>query len=484
VRLGAGPVSRPPEAAPVDAAYDEAFAAPGVPRRHYAPLLEALAGVDLAALRDTVNERVQSDGVTFASGDGEAFVVDPIPRILTADEWSALAAGLEQRVRALNAFVLDAYGARRIVDAGHMAADVIESAEGYEPDLRGSFPEGAAPIGVAGLDVVRGPAGALQVLEDNVRTPSGFTYAVAARRAVEPTLPAGTAEPLVLSDLLTGLLAGVVRGAAPAGAGDPCAVVLSDGPGRGAFWEHAEAARRLGVPVVTLAELERRGDRLEVRLEDGRRRPVDVVYRRCNEDRLRDEGGALTPLAEALLEPWRAGRLAVVNAFGAGVADDKLAHAYVEDMIRFYLGEEPLLGAVPTLDLGRPEALEAVLGDLRGHVTKPRFGHGGVGVVVCAHADEPTLEHLRGELRADPGGFVAQPIVALSSHPTVVDPGRLEPRHVDLRPFVFCAGTNAETKIRSLPGGLTRVAWDAHALVVNSSQNGGAKDTWVLRPTN
>jgi uncharacterized circularly permuted ATP-grasp superfamily protein len=470
-------VSRPSDTLPDP--YDEAFATPDVPRPHYAALIDALGGVDLAALRTAVNDRVARDGVSFATGNGEAFVVDPVPRLIPADEWAALAAGLEQRTRALNAFVLDAYGERRIVEAGLMPAETIDSAEGFEPELRGVYPSGTPPIGVAGLDIVRAPDGTLQVLEDNVRMPSGFTYVVAARSAVEPELPAGVPEPIALPDVVYELLAGALAAAAPDVAGEVSTIVLSDGPGGGAYYEHAEAARHLGVPVVTLADLERRGDGLEVRLEDSRRRPVHVVYRRCNEDRLRDERGALTPLAEALLEPWRAGRVAVVNGFGTGVADDKLVHAHVEDMVRFYLGAEPLAAAVPTFTLGEPDALDAVLSDLRAYVVKPRFGHGGAGVIVCAHADEPALERMRGELRADPGQFIAQPIVSLSRHPTVVDPGRLEPRHVDLRPFVFSAGE----KIGSIPGGLTRVAWDAGALVVNSSQNGGAKDTWVLRPT-
>jgi uncharacterized circularly permuted ATP-grasp superfamily protein len=326
---------------------------------------------------------------------------------------------------------------------------------------------------------VRAPDGSLRVLEDNVRTPSGFTYAVAARQAVEPALPAGVPEPVDGPELAFELLAGVLAAAAPEAAGDPSIVVLSDGPRGGAYYEHAEAARRLGVPVVTLDDLERRGDRLDVRLDDGRRRPVDVVYRRCNEDRLRDDDGALTPVAEALLEPWLAGTVAVVNGFGTGVADDKLVHAHVEDMVRFYLDAEPLIAAVPTLALGEPGRLDAVIDDLRTYVVKPRFGHGGSGVVVCAHADEDELLRMCDALRAEPAQYIAQPIVALSSHPTVVEDGRLEPRHVDLRPFVFTAGVN----IGSTPGGLTRVAWDAGALVVNSSQNGGAKDTWVLRPT-
>jgi uncharacterized circularly permuted ATP-grasp superfamily protein len=467
----AGPVTPDP--------YDEAFAAPGVPRPHYAALLDALADTDLSALRTAVNARVDRDGVTFNTSAGDAFVVDPIPRILPADEWETLSAGLEQRLRALNAFVLDAYGERRIVAAGHMAAEVIDSAEGFEPALRGRLPAGTTPIGIAGLDIVRGSDGALAVLEDNTRTPSGFSYAVAARRAILPELPAGAPEPVAIAEALSDLVGGVLLAAANGRGDPPFAVVLSDGGAGSAAYEHAETARALDAPLVTLADLEHHGGRLEARLADGRRRPVDVVYRRCDDDRLRGDDGAPTAVAEALLEPWLAGHVAVVNAFGTGVADDKLVHGYVHQMVRFYLGEEPLVAAVPTLDLGRAEHRRQVLDDLRGHVVKPRFGHGGAGVVVCVHADDAALERTRAELEAHPGGFIAQPLVALSCHPTVVEGGRLEPRHVDLRPFVFAAGP----KMGSLPGGLTRVAWDAGALVVNSSQNGGAKDTWVLRPS-
>jgi uncharacterized circularly permuted ATP-grasp superfamily protein len=466
-------------AAPVVEPYEEAFAAPGRPRPHYAALLEALDGVDLAALRDAVNARVAREGVTFTTSEGEqAFVVDPIPRILAADEWAALAAGLEQRVRALNAFVRDAYGERRAVAAGVLSDEAIDAAEGFEPELQGSYPDACSPIGIGGLDVVRAPDGTLLVLEDNCRAPSGFMYLTVARRAVAAELPAGVPEPIEVPELLGELVRGVLAAAAPDGVDEPSVAVLTDGPRSGAYYEHAAVARALGVPLVTAADLTPRGDRLEARVEDGRRRRVDVVYRRSDGDRLRGDDGALTPVAAALLGPWRAGRLGLVNGFGTGVADDKLVHRRVDDLIRLHLGEEPLAGAVPTLDLADGESLEAVLADLRGHVVKPRFGHGGAGVVVCAHADDATLDALRADLRADPGSFVAQPLVALSSHPTVID-GRLEPRHVDMRPFVFAAGVN----IRSLPGGLTRVAWDPGALVVNSSQNGGAKDTWVLRPS-
>ena len=331
------------------------------------------------------------------------------------------------------------------------------------------------PVGISGLDIVRGPDGVLHVLEDNLRTPSGFTYAVAARNAVRPALNGAVPEPEPIAEPLFALLHSVLAAAAPEGS-DAAAVVLSDGPSGSAWYEHAETARLLGVPVVTLDDLEHSGDRLVMRAEDGRRAPVDVVYRRCDEDRLRDEGGALTPVGEALLEPWLAGRVAVVNGFGTGVGDDKLVHAYVEEMVRFYLGEEPLIEAVPTLEPARHGVLDDVLADLRSFVVKPRMGHGGKGVVICAHAPDEELERLRAELTARPSDYVAQPIVLLSEHPTIVDSGRLEPRHVDLRPFVF----STAAAVRSLPGGLTRVAWDPGALVVNSSRNGGAKDTWVL----
>jgi uncharacterized circularly permuted ATP-grasp superfamily protein len=459
-----------------DRAYDEAFAAPGTPRPHYERLLGTLRELDLAALRAGVNARVRADDVTFTTDEGtQAFVIDPVPRILPAGEWQALAAGLEQRVKALNLFVADAYGERRIVEAGRVPAAAIDSAEGYEPELRGRFPAGAPPVGIAGLDVVRGPDGMLLVLEDNVRTPSGFTYAAAARRAVAPALNGSLPEPEPIGERLFELVHDVLAAAAPPGT-DAAAVVLSDGPSGSAWYEHARTAKALGVPVVTLDDLEHRGDRLVMRTAEGRRAPVDVVYRRCDEDRLRDERGALTPVGQALLGPWLAGRLGVVNGFGTGVADDKLVHGYVEEMIRFYLAEEPLIEAVPTLDPSRPGVLDDLLADLRSFVVKPRMGHGGEGVVICARAPDDEIERLRTQLVECPSAYVAQPIVLLSEHPTIVDPGRLEPRHVDLRPFVF----STADAVRSLPGGLTRVAWDPGALVVNSSRNGGAKDTWVL----
>jgi uncharacterized circularly permuted ATP-grasp superfamily protein len=265
-----------------------------------------------------------------------------------------------------------------------------------------------------------------------------------------------------------------LRGAAPEGVDDPSVVVLSDGPSNSAWYEHERIARALSIPLVTCAELSVSGDRLFARV-NGQRLPVDVVYRRTNEDRLEDEHGNLTFVGATLIAPLSAGTVTCVNAFGAGVADDKLMHAYVEKMVRFYLDEEPLLGSVRTYDVGVPDVRSAVLDRIDELVIKPRAGFGGVGVVVAPHAGQDDLRRIAAELARDPEGYVAQETIMLSRHPTAAD-GRLEPRHVDLRPFVLLTRDTA----RVIPGGLTRVAASRDALVVNSSQEGGAKDTWVL----
>ncbi len=260
------------------------------------------------------------------------------------------------------------------------------------------------------------------------------------------------------------MLAATLRSAAPE-SGEPSIVVLTDGPDNSAAWEHAWLARALDVPLVLPGDLRTSGDRLLHRGE-----PVDVVYRRTDADRVDTDVGAL------LLPPLRAGTLGVVNAFGTMVADDKLAHAYVEDMVRFFLGEEPLLRSVETFDLGRPEVLERALDQLGDLVVKPRNGYGGRGIVICPHAEREDVEAVRERIVAAPHDFVAQPLVEISLHPTVID-GALCPRHVDLRPFVFL---RASGEAAVMPGGLTRVAFEEGAMVVNSTQDGGAKDTWVL----
>jgi uncharacterized circularly permuted ATP-grasp superfamily protein len=436
---------------------------------------ETLAGVDLDALSADVASDVGRRGVSFGTADGERdFRIDPVPRLFDAKQWGELSAGIVQRVRALELFVRDVYGGRSIVRDGVVPERALAGAQHYEPDLAGTGELVRSWITVAGLDIVRDSDGVFKVLEDNLRTPSGIAYAVATREVLDAHLPDSGLRARSLDDAFA-TLAAALRRAAPIAAGEePTIVLLSDGAGNSALWEHVTIAEQIGVPLVLADQLSVRHGRLYARLPGGER-AVDVVYRRTDEDRLRDDRGEPTHVAKLLLGPVLEGTLACVNSFGTGVADDKLLHAYVEDMVRFYLGEEPLLASVETYDPAQPGVLEMVLDRIDELVIKPRSGHGGYGVVICPHARPEDVRAVAGKLRRSPESFVAQETVMLSRHPTVTD-GRLEPRHVDLRPFAIACGEN----VHVLPGGLTRVAFDAGALVVNSSQNGGSKDTWVL----
>jgi uncharacterized circularly permuted ATP-grasp superfamily protein len=437
----------------------------------HAELRARLASADLEALRSSVDRWLHRFGVTFGT---RPFAVDPVPRVIGAAEWAELRAGLTQRVRALEAFTADVYGEREIVRAGRIPARVIDGADHFEPELIGLNPPGGW-IGVAGLDLLRGPDGHFAVVEDNLRTPSGAAYLLAARRAVDAALGWAPAERSAVREPLLDALRATLHAAAPAGVNPPFVVLLTDGSSNPAHWEHRVLADVLPVALVRLDELELRGERLYARRPAGHARPVDVVYRRTDEDHMRDGSGRLTPVAAKLLPAWRAGTVGIVNGYGCGAADDKLAHAYVDEMVRFYLGEEPLLRSVGTYDLGDETACAQALERLDELVVKPRGGYGGMGVVVGPRAEVGERERAARALRDDPDGHVAQETVWFSRHPTVVE-GRLEPRHVDLRPFAYRAGD----EITVVPGGLTRVAFAEDELVVNSSRGGGAKDTWVL----
>jgi uncharacterized circularly permuted ATP-grasp superfamily protein len=432
--------------------------------------------MNLDELSGAVARDATRRGISFGSADGkQAFRIDPFPRIIGAAQWQELCNGVAQRVRALELFIEDIYGLRRIVDAGVVPARSIESAEHYEPRMCGVGQGLGSWITVAGLDLVRDSDGSFKVLEDNLRTPSGIAYAVATRQVLQTHLPPPKGLRVRSLDAAFETLGEALRAAAPAAArDDPLVVLLTDGEQNSAFYEHAAIAGYLGLPLVRCEQLSVRRGRLFAWL-DGRERVVDVVYRRTDEDRLADDDGELTGIAQLLLEPMVNGTLAVANAFGTGVADDKLLHAYVEDMVRFYLDEEPLLRSVQTYDPAQPGVLDMILERIDELVIKPRSGHGGYGVVIGPHARGEDLAATAAALRAAPGSFVAQETVMLSRHPTVTD-GRLELRHIDLRPFAICSGE----MVQVLPGGLTRVAFKRGALVVNSSQSGGSKDTWVL----
>jgi len=438
--------------------YDDAVAPDGSVRPHARAVMDAVLAHDLGELGTSVREEVAALGIRFESVDGDdSWHVDPVPRVITGEDWARVEAGLAQRVRALNAFVADVYAERRIVAEGILPQRVLDTADYLEPGMDGVRPLDGVWIGIAGLDVVRDDAGEWLVLEDNLRTPSGIGYWPAARQATLRRLDVpAQARPRPID----GLGAALRRVF-----GDGHVVVLTDGHGNSAYWGQKWIAEHLGIPLVEPDDLEVNGDRLRHAGID-----VDAVYRRTNADRI-DTG------VGALLHPVLcAGRLKLINCFGTGIADDKLAHAYVHEMISFYLGEEPVLDQVETFDLGEPRTLERALDVFDELVIKDRGSYGGLGVVVCPHAERADVEELRERVRAAPGDYIAQRLVGLSTHPTEID-GTLVPRHVDLRPFVLMS---APDQVEVLPGGLTRVALDEGALVVNSSQNGGAKDTWIV----
>lgn len=450
---------------------DEARTPEGARQPPYDALLAGLAD-DPEALRaraTAVLERVRVQAVTHGAGDDRhPFVVDAVPRVFAAAEWDALAAGLVQRVRALEAFVADVHDEQRTLRDGVVPADLLDGCPWFEHDVR-EAPAPATWIGLAGPDVVRDEAGQLLVLEDNVRTPTLPLYAVAARRAVDPELPLAARD--YEAELVRALHA-MVRAARP-DLEAPRAVVLGDGAVNACEWEVHALAVALGVASVEAADLRVDGDRLVTR-SDGR--AVDVVVRRTAEERLERDDGSPSELGELLLAPLRRGSLAVANAFGTGVADDKRTFCHVEALIETLLGEAPLLRSVPALDLGdarqRAEALER-LDEL---VLKPRTGSGGFGVVLGPRASRTELAELREAINREPARWIAQRPVALSTHPTVVD-GELRPRHVDLRPFVVRTGPDAWCVP---PGGLSRYPRDEGDLVVNASQGGGGKATLVV----
>lgn len=452
-------------------AVDEAFERDGSPRGSYADLFDRIDQNELIGERERVESELAAAGVVFGGDQARPFEVDPVPRIVERGEWEKLERGLRQRVRALNAFLADVYGERRIVESGIVPAAVIETAEWYEPAMAAAdMPLVLAHV--AGPDLVRGADGELRVLEDNLRAPSGLAFSLAARAAMEPLIERCGLKPLSLDPGIEAL-GRTLRDAAPGSGIAECIVLLNDGSGASALYEHRELAGALGLELAAPDDL----DLAEDTLMFGERR-VDVIYRRVDDERLLLRDGAPTTLGELLIEPLRSGTLACVNSPGSGIADDKAIHTYVERMISFYLNEPVLLASVPGVHLGEPGKLEPALERIGELVIKPRSEFGGDGVLIGPLADEAQIERVAKVVRGDPGAYVAQEPVALSVHPTVID-GRLKSRHVDLRPFVITNPGNPDD-VTVVPGGLTRFARGAGEMVVNSGQGGGAKDTWVL----
>ena len=456
---------------PLNGSPDEVFKAENEPRRAYGRLLDALAEWDPEKLVREVDEQVLGRGIMF---DQEPFALDPLPRLIEKAEWERIESGLVQRATALDAFVRDAYGERRIFAAGVAPERILSGPPTYEP-LAGELAQ-PPRVHIIGFDLARRGDGEMVVLEDNVRTPSGLAYALAAREVITGLLDPGPFNPHPI-DEAPALLGHALRDAAPDGVDAPRIVLVSDGHSSTAWWEHRALAASIEADVATLDDLEVTDRRLWTR-GDRRHEQVDVVYRRTDDPRLTVGEESPSRLGKMALEPLRTGTLGMVNAFGAGVADDKLTYAYTDELIRFYLDEEPLLRTIPTydpcVDLQREEAIERV----EELVVKPRFESGGDGVLIVGEADSAGVREARDRLRSRPEEFVAQERIALSTHPCLRR-GKLEPRRVDLRPFAYATAEG----FRVPAGGLTRYAPDPASAIVNSSQGGGGKDTWIAAAT-
>ena len=422
-------------------------------------------------------------GITFAvyteGGDPERLIpFDFIPRVMAQAEWQRLRAGLEQRARALNAFIHDVYHERDIIRAGRMPEKLILHNSEFRPEMAGLDLPGNMYSHIAGIDMVRTGPDDYYVLEDNCRTPSGVSYMVENREVMQRLFPELFRRNKVapVAHYPDELLATLRSLAPPHCPGEPTVVLLTPGIHNSAYYEHAFLADEMGIDLVEAADLVVKRDVCYQRTTAGLER-VDVIYRRIDDDYL--DPLVFNPTSmlgvPGLHFANRAGNLTLTNAVGAGIADDKAVYIHVPEMVRFYLGEEPLLRNVPTYDCSKREELGYVLSHLDELVVKAVHGSGGYGMLVGPHASRAELERFRALLKARPEDYIAQPTLALSTVPTFVDAG-IAPRHVDLRPFVLCGAD----KIRVVPGGLTRVALKEGSLVVNSSQGGGTKDTWVL----
>ncbi len=455
------------------------------PRQHYLPLhhaLGALSASDVEARCAARDRSFRDQGITFSlSGEERPFPLDLVPRVIPADEWETVRSGVVQRVRALEAFLADIYGPGRIFDDGVVPRRLVQSSPHFHRQAANFSPPNGVRVQVAGIDLVRDAQGRYRVLEDNLRTPSGISYVIENRRAMTHVFPElfGSYRVRAVADYPAHLLA-ALRAAAPAHAGDGATVaVLTPGVHNSAYFEHSFLARQMGVALVEGRDLVCRQGVVYMRTTSGEER-VDVIYRRVDDeylDPLQFRPGSLLG-CPGLLNAARAGNVTLANAVGNGVADDKAIYPRVPDLVRYYLGEEPVLANVDTYVLEDPGQCAHVLEHLDELVLKPVDGSGGYGLVIGPQATDEELSVLAAKVRANPRGWIAQGVVQLSTSPTYTGQA-FEPRHIDLRPFAV----NDGEKVWVVPGGLTRVALPRGSLVVNSSQGGGSKDTWVLAPT-
>lgn len=465
--------------------YDELFEALGQPRAHAAPLLQWMDRLPIAELEqhlETAQAALFNLGVTFRVYSDEAgveriFPFDVIPRIIAAREWQELERGLKQRNHALNLFLGDIYDRQSIVRDGIVPADIIESAPGFLKPCIGVKPAAGVWCHVTGTDLVRDRDGEWYVLEDNLRVPSGISYVLENRRVMKSTFPEiFQTMPVQPVDDYPSHLLDTLLNLAPPGLPNPTVVVLTPGIYNSAYFEHSFLAQQMGVELVEGRDLVVVDGYLQMKTTKGLQR-VDVVYRRIDDeflDPLAFRGDSLLGVP-GIMEVFREGRVALANAPGTGVADDKVVYAFVPEMIRYYLQEEPILANVPTYLCWRDRDREYVLDHLEQLVVKAANEAGGYGMLIGVDSTPAERDDFRDRISTHPRNYIAQPTLSLSRVPTLID-GNIEGRHVDLRPYIL----NRGSEIYVHPGGLTRVALKKGSLVVNSSQGGGSKDTWVL----
>ena len=466
--------------------YDEMTAPDGRIRAHYSAFSDWLERTDAARItqkREEAERAFHRVGITFAvysensNSDTERLIpFDIVPRIIPADEWEVLETGLKQRVHALNLFLADVYHEQRILKAGAIPADRVLGNAQYRREMTGMDVPGGIYAHIAGVDIVRAGAGEYYVLEDNLRVPSGVSYMLENRKMMMRLFPELFATRSIRPvQHYPDMLLENLRGVGPKGVENPTVAVMTPGAYNSAYFEHAFLAQQMGVELVEGQDLFVQNDTVFMRTTRGPRR-VHVIYRRVDDD-------FLDPLAfrkdsmlgvPGLFAAYRAGRVTLANAIGTGVADDKSIYPFVPDMIRYYLAEEPILNNVPTYMLYKPKDREYALANLADLVVKEVHGAGGYGMLVGPASTAEERAAFRERIKAAPEKYIAQPTLALSTCPTFVGAG-IAPRHIDLRPYVL-SGTDVDL----VPGGLTRVALREGSLVVNSSQGGGTKDTWVL----
>ena len=466
------------------AAYDEMIAPGGVPRDHYRPLhdrLRGLDGEDLRRRKAMTDLSMRQDGVGFTvyraeEGIERVWPMDPVPRIIPADEWRRIEAGLVQRVTALNLFLHDVYHDQRILRDGVVPPWLVLQGAFFRREFVGVDVPRRIYVHICGTDLIRDASGRYLVLEDNARTPSGVSYMLQNRKVLKRVFPALFNDYDVLpNDDYPAALLDVLQYIAPATSSQPTAVLLSPGMYNSAYFEHSFLAQRMGIELVEGRDLFIDNNRVFMRTTRGPRQ-VDVIYRRIDDDFLdpltfRHDSALGVP---GLVNAYRAGTVALANSIGTGIADDKGIYPFVPAMIRYYLDQDPLLDNVETFRPEIPAERDHVLANLDTLVVKRVNESGGYGMLIGPASTQAQRDEFRALIQADPRDFIAQPTIQLSTHPTLVD-GRLEGRHVDLRPFILCGERTVVT-----PGGLTRVALPKGSLVVNSSQGGGSKDTWVL----